>query len=166
MQNFILQTFMKNLARKKLYREYKERMQKNNWVFGVLTITKCTCSPITIFVWNSIFWTGSYTWSHSKICLFSLLILCSNWAIFGSRRLLTIVVTRGIQAQRRQQTWNLSKNLHDHIFGPKILHTKKCVNKDYFHFSVNASISVKYSFFVFRFISIDKTSAVSEKKSQ
>ena len=22
------------------------------------------------------------------------------------------------------QTWNLSKNLHDHIFGPKVLHTK------------------------------------------
>ena len=30
------------------------------------------------------------------------------------------------------QTWNLSKILHDWIFGPKILHTKKHGNRKYF----------------------------------
>ena len=44
------------------------------------------------------------------------------------------------------QTWNLSKILHDQIFGPKILHTKKRVYRAYFCQRKN-SISIDFNKF-------------------
>ena len=41
---------------------------------------------------------------------------------------------------RRNQTWNLSKNLHDQIFGRKNFTHWKCVNRDYFHQQLTAKM--------------------------
>ena len=38
------------------------------------------------------------------------------------------------------QTWNLSRNLHDQIFGRKNFTHWKCVNQDYFHQQLTAKI--------------------------
>ena len=38
------------------------------------------------------------------------------------------------------QTWNLSRNLHDQIFGQKNFTHWKCVNQDYFHQQLTAKI--------------------------